>query len=216
MRVYVYYCEWDGKNGSHDLLRLSVCQYLKDRRQTETSNYNKLSLAITQDKENGKPYLKEMRSVHFSISHSGTIWSCAFGEEEVGLDLQVLHEGNGEKIARRFYHPMEIRWLEKNGFDQFSRLWAYKESYVKYTGDGLINGLDYFSVVPGDFMNKNDVAVSMKTETEKCSGKLGAEGVCQQEVPFRDNFWMVVTSEKEAQVVLKELQPFPHQHMERK
>lgn len=52
-----------------------------------------------------------------------------------------------ERLARRFYHPLEVAWLEKNGYSHFCKLWAYKESYVKYTGVGLIQGMDYFSVI---------------------------------------------------------------------
>lgn len=231
MRVYIYYCEWDGKNGSHDLLRQAAFRYLEDMRHDIKIDFiNKLGhvaekqqgawrvlkeknmsdgsqklLAITQDRENGKPYFKDMTGLHFSISHSGVIWSCAFSDSEVGLDIQELHDRNCEKIARRFYHPMEILWLEKNGFHQFSRLWAYKESYVKYTGDGLINGLDYFSVVSEDSVKENDIKKNLKMETAKGAGELGAEGVYQQEVLFQENFWMVVTSENPVQVVLKEL-----------
>lgn len=186
MKAYVYYCDWDGKNGSHELLGKAVRQYWKDRQPEGRIS----ELTVTQDGETGKPYFKEIPSIHFSISHSGKIWSCALSEREVGLDLQQMHERNCEKIARRFYHPMEIQWLERNGFDQFCRLWAYKESYVKYTGDGLIRGLDYFSVV---------------SETPDVADVPGAEDVRQQEIPFRDGFWMVVTSADMVQVVLQEL-----------
>lgn len=82
-----------------------------------------------------------------------------------------------ERLARRFYHPLEVAWLEKNGYSHFCKLWAYKESYVKYTGVGLIQGMDYFSVIsPSGILT-------------------GVADVCQQLVAFQQDCHMVVTAE---------------------
>jgi len=169
--VFVYVYPWNGEKElpSHELLQRAICRYLG--RETET-------LTVCRDDEFGKPYIAELPNVHFSISHSGGFWACAFCDAEVGLDLQNVGIAREEKVARRFFHPSEVAWLEEHGFDEFFRLWAYKESYVKYKGTGLREGLDYFSVVDGDLE------------------------VCQQEVPFRDGFYMVVTTEKRATVSL--------------
>ncbi len=96
------------------------------------------------------------------------------------MDLQIRYEGDSEKLARRFFHPSEIAWLEAHGFEEFSRIWAYKESYVKYTGVGLREGLDYFSVTDGVH-------------------------AVQTEIPFREGFWMVLTAERESETELEEL-----------
>ncbi|MCC8080710.1 MAG: 4'-phosphopantetheinyl transferase superfamily protein [Lachnospiraceae bacterium] len=187
MRAIVYYCDWDKKTESHELLRLAISRYIgqeinkitvcrradTDRSYPEEYLRRKGASEAAEREGQGKPYVKEMPEIHFSISHSGDVWACAVSDAEVGLDLQICHKGDGEKLARRFFHPSEIRWLEQHGFDAFSRLWAYKESYVKYTGAGLKDGLDYFSVVD-------------------------ELPVMQREIPFRDGFWMVLTGSSDA------------------
>lgn len=80
--------------------------------------------------------------------------------------------------------------MEVHGFGQFSRIWTYKESYVKYTGTGLREGLDYFSVIPGVL-----AAGQNREET--------GERFRQQEIPFLENFWMVLTSRERQNVMLE-------------
>lgn len=106
----------------------------------------------------GKPYFSEHPELHFSISHSGTVWCCAFSASPVGLDIQ-MHGFTGKKvpqekvqeqlrlrqkrIADRFFHPSERLWL-KNGGDFFD-VWAAKESYVKYIGEGMHRSFESFA-----------------------------------------------------------------------
>ena len=86
------------------------------------------------------------------------------------------------------YHPLEVAWLEKNGYSHFCKLWAYKESYVKYTGVGLIQGMDYFSVIsPSGILT-------------------GAADVCQQLVTFQQDCHMVVTAEHRKDFSLQPLE----------
>ncbi|MCD8231379.1 MAG: 4'-phosphopantetheinyl transferase superfamily protein [Clostridiales bacterium] len=169
--IYIYSWSSEKEIPSHELLRRALGRYLE--RKVE-------AITVCRDDEFGKPYIAELPDVHFSISHSGGFWACAVSDVEVGLDLQEVKTAREEKLARRFFHPSEIAWLEGHGFNEFFRLWAYKESYVKYTGAGLRDGLDYFSVVDGDLP------------------------VCQQEVPFREGFYMVVTAEKGTSVMLQD------------
>ncbi len=171
----LYYYIWNEKKvpDSHTLLREAVRRYLSEAESGSSSQPSLLSLSspspeatigegdrrepaveglsltICTDTPHGKPYIKELPNVHFSISHSGNIWACAMGETPVGLDIQTEGKVDAEKIARRFFHPSEIAWLQEHGWEQFARIWAKKESYVKLTGDGLSKGLDYFSVVDG-------------------------------------------------------------------
>ncbi len=142
MKYTIYYSIWDkndkGVPSSHDLLKLAVERCLD----CEVENFS-----VCKKEPHGKPYIEELPDVHFSISHAGDYWACAIGENEVGLDLQDYRKRNYEKIAKRFFHPSETEWLRSHDEDDFFLIWAMKESYVKYTGDGLSKGLDYFSVV---------------------------------------------------------------------
>ena len=98
----------------------------------------------------GKPFFPNRPALHFSVTHSGGWWLCAFGSAPVGLDLQDHRPAPREKLARRYFHPDEVSFLEARGFEGFFDIWAAKESYVKYTGQGLYTPLDSFSVVQGD------------------------------------------------------------------
>ena len=135
MGITIFWSEWDGKSGSHDLLRRAVGEFLHCRPE---------ALVFGQG-EHGRPELAGREDVDFSISHSEKLWACAVGSCRVGLDLQKEYEKNGEKLARRFFHPQEIAWMEEHGFGHFSRIWTQRSTvYVKYTGTGLSSGLDYF------------------------------------------------------------------------
>lgn len=91
----------------------------------------------TQKGSHGKPYFPDCPWLHFSISHSGEYWACAMALTEVGLDLQVHTKGRKERISARFFHPQENEYLRSSGYRGFFDIWAAKESYVKYTGQGI-------------------------------------------------------------------------------
>lgn len=171
MTADIYYREWDGRSGSHRYLETVIKDYFKTRGRSCPGN-----LTYKRKGEFGKPFIEELPELSFSISHSGKWWFCAVSETEVGLDVQELRAVKQEKLARRFFHPDEISWMETYGFEHFTRIWTYKESYVKYTGLGLTRGMDYFSVA------------------DILTGELGEKGVCQQEIPFWDDFWVVLTA----------------------
>lgn len=95
--------------------------------------------------ENGRPYL-EGSPLQISISHSGSVWGCAVSEKAVGLDIQQIREQEVRQIARRFFHPLEYDHLKETNFQDFFSIWSAKESYVKYTGEGITDSFGAFSV----------------------------------------------------------------------
>lgn len=101
----------------------------------------------TARKDGGKPYFPLVPNVHFSISHSGDYWACAFGPAPVGLDLQKHQPCRSAQLAERFFHPQEALWLKQRQYRDFFQVWTAKESYVKFTGAGILDGLDCFSVL---------------------------------------------------------------------
>ncbi len=186
MNVTIYDTEWNRetsrKNGtkSHDLLRVALETFLG----TPVEEWS-----VLRDSPYAKPYVPALPNVHFSITHAGDYWACAVADAEVGLDLQDVREriaGSGTQedramaIARRFFHPAEVAYLEGRPAEEFFRLWAKKESYVKYTGAGLTGGLDFFSVVDG-------------APAPQC------------EVPFYEGYFLVLTSAEEACVRREQL-----------
>ena len=90
---------------------------------------------------NRKPRLRD-GSVHFSVTHSGSLWMVCLSPVPVGLDLQIHKTKYSPGVAKRYFHPDELAMLEaakSTGTDLplFFRLWCARESYAKYTGDGV-------------------------------------------------------------------------------
>jgi 4'-phosphopantetheinyl transferase len=95
----------------------------------------------------GKPYFAAIPQLHFSVSHSGDYWLCAFAALPCGIDIQKHVSCQMGALARRFFHEEEYRWLEISGYENFFAVWTAKESYVKYTGQGIDDNFGGFSVI---------------------------------------------------------------------
>ena len=93
----------------------------------------------------GKPYLAGREDVFFNLSHSGRWVCCAVSDHEVGVDAQKSGPCRPQVAARHFTEA-ERRWMAENPDERFTRLWAMKEAYVKFTGFGLVLPLSSFSV----------------------------------------------------------------------
>lgn len=94
--------------------------------------------------ERGKPYL-EAEPLFFSLSHSGGRVLCAVSEREVGADVQQIKPVK-DSVVRRVLCENERTAYEKHDNKPlcFARLWTLKESYLKYTGEGITAGLCSF------------------------------------------------------------------------
>lgn len=88
----------------------------------------------------GKPYLAEY-PLFFNLSHSGGYVLCAFGDQEIGADIQKCTAADPIRLGERFFAPEEVRALrdleEGRRRELFFRLWARKEAYGKLLGEGL-------------------------------------------------------------------------------
>lgn len=95
----------------------------------------------------GKPYFSENKGVHYSISHSGEYWMCAFHKGPIGFDMQEHKAMDYENIAKHWFHPQEYESVLEKGANQFYDIWCAKESYLKYMGIGLCQPMKEFSVI---------------------------------------------------------------------
>lgn len=145
-RIYIYICSEAKKKASHVYLRRAALRYIETRGEkcAEGKEW------ILEGGEHGKPFFVEYPQIHFSVSHSGTYWCCAFAPNQVGLDIQQIQSAEKcpparmARIAERFFHPSEREYLLHGG--SFFRVWAAKESYVKYTGEGITQNFASFAV----------------------------------------------------------------------
>ncbi|MCI8506143.1 MAG: 4'-phosphopantetheinyl transferase superfamily protein [Lachnospiraceae bacterium] len=109
----------------------------------------------------GKPYFPGQPGLHFSISHSGSFWVCVFSGQAVGIDIQKHVRRKGEsaraaacrlgRMAERFFHPAEAEWVLEESYERFFRIWTAKESFVKYTGEGIDTNFGNFCLVPEEW-----------------------------------------------------------------
>ena len=97
--------------------------------------------------EKGKPYFRDTKDLHFSISHSGKCWVCALGTARIGVDLQETKGHNNMEVAKRFFNKNEYEYLKNTSKEEFFDIWVAKESYVKYTGTGIADNFSNFSVI---------------------------------------------------------------------
>jgi 4'-phosphopantetheinyl transferase len=102
--------------------------------------------------KNGKPYLSQAEGsrFYFSLSHAGSVAVCAVGDREIGADIERLDRFDGKeqqtfRIARRIMTERELElWRENPTGEALVKLWTKKESYAKFTGEGL--SCDFSSV----------------------------------------------------------------------
>lgn len=100
-------------------------------------------------KDAEKPRLISDKGLFFNISHSGDFVVTAVSDDEVGCDVQEIRPYN-PKVARRHYCPEEMKLIEGSDSrdDGFIRLWALKESILKFTGKGISAGLATYDFSP--------------------------------------------------------------------
>ena len=168
----------EGAGWSHALLERAAARYLGGATTDFTLDYG----------ERGKPRFAHAPQVHFNITHSGAYWMCAFSPQELGLDLQVHRPCRWEKLSKRFFHPAEASFLKDKGPQAFFDLWAAKESYAKYTGQGIAEGFGQFSLVDevGRFPVRAGAALRLLPWLDGysmclCAKELSAVQICRME-----------------------------------
>lgn len=89
---------------------------------------------------NGKnrPYYKDYKNYHYSISHSGSYVAFVLSEKNVGLDIEERQYRNMRALE---YVANEKEISECKNFDDKFALWTFKEAYSKYIDKGLSRDL---------------------------------------------------------------------------
>ena len=85
----------------------------------------------------GKPFIKEAK--HLSISHSSNFLALAFGEENIGVDIEKP-QNRMVKLMPKILSEIEFMEFKKEpSIDLACKLWGTKESILKYMGDKKLN-----------------------------------------------------------------------------
>jgi 4'-phosphopantetheinyl transferase len=101
----------------------------------------------------GKPVLANSPSepaLQFNLAHTEGLVACVVARDfEVGIDVENIGRSVNLDIARRYFAPAEVAFLEQvpEGMRQrvFFLFWTLKEAYVKARGMGLSLPLEQFA-----------------------------------------------------------------------
>lgn len=96
----------------------------------------------------GKPVIAGGKHF-FNLSHSGLYAVCAYGLSPLGVDIQK-ETPDRFHVAERCFSEQEQALIRKQGPEMFTRIWAMKESYLKFTGQGIRVPLNSFEVLPDE------------------------------------------------------------------
>jgi len=106
--------------------------------------------------EKGKPYIA---GTFFNISHSGDLAVCAFGDSEIGVDIEKIRPAS-ERVKNKISLPSERAKI--SAAKQIIRLWTRKEAFGKCLGSGI--GEDIFKIdLMGDTVYYNGNTYGIRT-----------------------------------------------------
>ena len=97
------------------------------------------------------------------------------------------------KMAHRFFHPVEAEFVTLESFYRFFGVWTARESYVKYTGQGIDASFSEHCVIP-------DTKEHWPELTPPLPGPVvswQAQGVWFWETIFEENYTLCVCAESE-------------------
>lgn len=95
--------------------------------------------------EHGKPSLPQ--GPQFSLSHAGNLAALAVSDAPVGVDVEMPRPVK-DSVAKRYFQPEELAWMEADPLNRFFFLWTRKEAVLKCCGRGLSLHPGRFSVLP--------------------------------------------------------------------
>lgn len=92
--------------------------------------------------EGGKPYIKNYPKLHFNLSHCRRYVAVAIHSSPVGVDIECRRKVS-QSLIRRVCSEDEQHLIAASQEPdmEFLRLWTRKESYLKYTGTGIVEPL---------------------------------------------------------------------------
>lgn len=97
--------------------------------------------------ENGKPYLKDGKSLFFSVSHTNTKIFIAVSDENVGLDAERAERETAYHAIVKKFSPSERKEIVCT--QDFLRHFTAKEAAVKWLGGTLAHDLYKLSYING-------------------------------------------------------------------
>ena len=145
-------CVWKMTSSYEDLIRnpllnsveLISAKELKNEKRIKEFLSSRIALKKIFNKElelkhhkSGKPFIKEAK--HLSISHSYNFLALAFGDENIGIDIEKP-QNRLVKIMPKILSEIEfMQFKNEPSIDLACKLWGAKEAILKYVGDKNLN-----------------------------------------------------------------------------
>jgi len=142
MVLYLY--EGDHRTISETFVRKACTLFIEEKKLAHT--FLDLERAVIARTENGKPYFTGS-PIHFSVSHTGSVWACLISRFNVGLDIQEERQVDCNRLAARIFTREEQEYVLQHGLSSFFDVWTFKEACVKYLGTGIAKDFCQFSVI---------------------------------------------------------------------
>jgi phosphopantetheinyl transferase len=99
----------------------------------------------------GRPYIRNRPNWDFNLSHSNNTFLLGVSDScKIGVDVELSSDRlSYEKIARRYFHPVEVAQLEDqhhvDRVDLFLQLWTLKEAFKKASEINLSDALKSYA-----------------------------------------------------------------------
>ena len=95
----------------------------------------------------GKPYVGK-DGVYISIAHSHERCLVAVSNSEIGVDIEYRSKDEARliRIAERYFTEKEAEYVKAKPSERFYEIWCAKESFIKFTGEGMARPLSSFCV----------------------------------------------------------------------
>ena len=141
-------CVWKMTSSCEDLIKspllnsaeLISAKALKNEKRKKEFLSSRIALKKIFTKElelnyhkSGKPFIKE--SKHLSISHSSTFLALAYGDENIGIDIEKPQNRMVKLIPKILSEIECIEFEKKPAMDLACKLWGAKEAILKYVGN---------------------------------------------------------------------------------
>ncbi|HVW97019.1 MAG TPA: 4'-phosphopantetheinyl transferase superfamily protein [Mucilaginibacter sp.] len=114
--------------------------------------------------KNNKPFVKDAKDFHYSMSHSNHTILLAIANCEIGADIEFIDAKFGyREVLKDNFSVKESEYIiEKESISRFFTAWTRKEAITKATAQGLdcdlklLPGLDGEHYVPGGIIDSSD------------------------------------------------------------
>ena len=115
--------------------------------------------------KHGKPLLSNSNGIYFNLSHSNSMAFCVISNSDVGCDVEFAHSFDWRLVSKLYFTEEENVYLQKaDNSDEFFKIWTLKESFTKFTGDGLYMPLNSFNIS----VNQEQISINHTFDNPKC------------------------------------------------